>query len=306
MIILLYIAVIAFFLLLAFSFQSQEPMRVVERLQKVQNAAAQNKLGGLRDQEVMQKSLAVRVLLPLADKFSKLFATVTPVGMLDQCRKDIAKAGMTGKVTPTQITTLSWIFLIGLPIFFFFLTLSKPKDQMTWGLIAISGILGYRMPLGIIQSKGSKRQSEIQKALPFTFDLVSIGVESGVSFDGAIALVAEKTTGPLTDELNLTLNEIRLGKSRNDALKDLSERIGLDDLRNFLTAVSYISKMGGSLVEVIRVQTDTLRTKRRQRAEEKAMKTPVKIMIPLVLFIFPAMFIVILGPAAVQMSKGNF
>jgi tight adherence protein C len=120
-----------------------------------------------------------------------------------------------------------------------------------------------------------------------------------MALDGAMTIVMEKSTGPMADELNLTLREIRLGKGRNEALIDMGERIGLDELKAFVTAVTYIARLGGSLVDVIRIQAAAMRLKRRQRAEEKAMKTPVKIMIPLVLFIFPSMFIVILGPAVV-------
>ncbi len=304
--ILISISILAFVLLVAFSLKSTEAHSLLDRLEKVGPGSGARKGSNIRDQEVMNQSLAVRVLLPLADKCSKTFSQLTPIGMLEQCRKDIASAGFTGKVTPVQLTTLSWIFLIGLPIFFFILTIAQPKDQMTWGLIAVSGLIGYRMPLGIVQGKAKGRRAQILKALPFTFDLISIGVESGISFDGALALVAEKTNGPLTDEINITLNEIRLGKSRNEALKDFSERIGIDDLRVFLTSVIYISKMGGSLVDVIRVQTEAMRVKRRQRAEEAAMKAPVKIMFPLVLFIFPAIFVAIMGPVVIRALNGEF
>jgi tight adherence protein C len=107
----------------------------------------------------------------------------------------------------------------------------------------------------------------------------------------------------MADELGLTLREIRLGKGRNEALVDMGDRLGVEELKSFVTAVTYIARLGGSLVDVIRIQAQAMRIKRRQRAEEKAMKTPVKIMIPLVLFIFPSMFIVILGPAAITMKE---
>jgi tight adherence protein C len=116
-------------------------------------------------------------------------------------------------------------------------------------------------------------------------------------------IVMEKSVGPMADELNLTLREIRLGKGRNEALIDMADRVGLDELKSFVTAVTYIARLGGSLVDVIRIQAQAMRIKRRQRAEEKAMKTPVKIMIPLVLFIFPSMFIVILGPAGISIIQ---
>jgi tight adherence protein C len=170
-------------------------------------------------------------------------------------------------------------------------------------MLFIGFLLGYRLPFGYIQGKAKKRQHEIRKALPFTLDLISISVEAGMALDGAMAIVMEKSTGPMADELNLTLREIRLGKGRNEALIDMADRVGVEELKSFVTAVTYIARLGGSLVDVIRIQAQAMRIKRRQRAEEKAMKTPVKIMIPLVLFIFPSMFIVILGPAAITMQE---
>lgn len=289
------------FVMLGMAFKPREVTGVASRLQKVQ--AQMTKGSVLRDEEVMKRSFVERVMLPLADKSAKIFSGITPQGMLDGCRKDIAAAGLTGKVTPTQITTLSWLLMIGLPSFLFLLTATGPRTDRTWQFIILSGVIGYRMPVGVVAGRAQKRKHEIQKALPFTLDLISISVEAGVAFDGAMAIVAEKTKGPLTDELNLTLNEIRLGKARNEALSDMAIRLGVDDLKSFLTAVIYISRLGGSLVDVIRIQATAMRIKRRQRAEEKAMKTPVKIMIPLVLFIFPAMFIVILGPAGIQLIE---
>lgn len=280
--------------------RSTEAPSIGKRLEGLQASATDKQ--GLRDAEEMNKSFIVRVVLPLADKMSKLFSGITPATALEKCRLDIAAAGMTGKVSPVQITTLSYMLLIALPAFFYFLTAIKIERTMKdYAIIGIAAVLGYRVPFGFVQGKAKRRRHEIQKALPFTLDLISISVEAGMAFDGAMAIVAEKTRGPLTEELNLTLREIRLGKGRNDALTDLGKRVGVDDLRSFLTAVTYISRLGGSLVDVIRIQANAMRIKRRQRAEEKAMKTPVKIMIPLVLFIFPAMFVVILGPAGMQL-----
>lgn len=300
-IILIFGCVMGFFILLGMSFKSGEPVKVTERLQKVQGTSGGRK--SIRDQDVMDQSLVVRVIIPMADKWGKLFSGITPAGMLELCRKSISSAGLNNRITPIQLATISWMLMIFLPSFLFLLTAMGHRDRNTWFMIAIFAMLGYRLPMGIVQGKAKKRLHEIQKALPFTFDLIGIAVEAGLSFDSSMSMVAEKLTGPLSDELNTTLNEIRLGKSRNDALQALANRIDLEDLRNFLIAVIYISRMGGSLVEVIRVQTDALRVKRRQRAEEKAMRAPVKIMIPLVLFIFPTLFIVILGPAVAGYMK---
>jgi len=258
----------------------------------------------LRDQEEMQKSAFTRVVLPMVDRFSRFFSSMTTATSLERARVYIAQAGLTGKVTPTQITTLSYILMLLLP----FMSLSftgVPTSLLSYQslILFIAFFLGYRFPYGYIQGKAQVRQNEIRKALPFTLDLISISVEAGMALDGAMAIVQEKSTGPMADELGLTLREIRLGKGRNEALVDMGNRIGLDELKSFVTAVTYIARLGGSLVDVIRIQAQAMRIKRRQRAEEKAMKTPVKIMIPLVFFIFPSMFIVILGPAAITMAE---
>ncbi len=251
----------------------------------------------------MQKSAFTRVILPLVDRMSRLFSAMMPNSSLDRARKTIAQAGLTGKVTPTQIMTLSYVLMILVPLMS--LSFASPPSLISYqsAILFIAFVLGYRLPYGYIQGKAQARQHEIRKALPFTLDLISISVEAGMALDGAMAIVQEKSTGPMADELGLTLREIRLGKGRNEALVDMGERIGLEELRSFVTAVTYIARLGGSLVDVIRIQAQAMRIKRRQRAEEKAMKTPVKIMIPLVLFIFPSMFIVILGPAAITMVE---
>lgn len=270
---------------------------------RLQRASGREEGPGLRDAEQMQKGLVQRVFLPLAAKWSRRFSAITPAKMVADADQAIAEAGMTGQLTGAQLTTLSWMLAGGLPVFFFFLfTPHVMKGTFSFGLLmaicAVAAALGYRFPLGVVRGKANKRKHEIQLALPFTFDLISISVSAGMAFDGAMAVVAERTKGALADEMRRTLREINLGISRADALNNLVRRTGVDDLRTFIAAVNYIAKLGGSLVDVINVQTEAMRVKRRQRAETKANQAPVKIMIPLVLFILPCLFIVILGPAA--------
>jgi len=292
-------------LLLGFAFHpSSETTSISQRLEGLKAGQQQRAVTTLRDQDEMGKSAFTRVVLPMVDKLSKLLGSMTSGASLNRARISIAQAGMQGKVTPAQITTLSYILMIVVP----FMSLSFtgiPTGFLTQAtaILFIGFILGYRLPFGYIQGKAKARQHEIRKALPFTLDLISISVEAGMALDGAMAIVQEKSTGPMADELGLTLREIRLGKGRNEALVDLGDRVGVEELKSFVTAVTYIARLGGSLVDVIRIQAQAMRIKRRQRAEEKAMKTPVKIMIPLVLFIFPSMFIVILGPAAITMTE---
>jgi tight adherence protein C len=304
--ILLCICVFGFVVLLGVAFSpKQETTSISQRLEGLKAGQAQQRgVASLRDQDEMSKSAFTRVVLPMVDKLSKVFSQMTPVRSLDRARRDIATAGLQGKIMPTQITTMSYVLMIVMPILMLPYT-GIPTSLVSYGtfILCISFFLGYRLPYGYIQGKAKARQHEIRKALPFTLDLISISVEAGMALDGAMAIVMEKSTGPMADELNLTLREIRLGKGRNEALIDMADRVAVEELKSFVTAVTYIARLGGSLVDVIRIQAQAMRIKRRQRAEEKAMKTPVKIMIPLVLFIFPSMFIVILGPAAITMKE---
>ena len=298
-------------LLLAVGFgnMKSKPVSLAARVRQAQVIGDEGL--ALRDSEEMDKSLITRVFLPLANKWSKNFSGVTPATMVIKADEMIAQAGMIGKVTGVQLTTLSWLMMAGLPAFMFLLFMPHVARgtiniSMLLAVCAISAFLGYRLPVGIVQGRAKKRAHEIQLALPFTFDLISISVEAGMAFDGAMSVVAERTKGALADEMRRTLREINLGIQREEALKNLAKRSGVEDLRTFITAVNYITRMGGSLVDVIKVQTEAMRVKRRQRAEHTANQAPVKIMIPLVLFILPCLFIVILGPAALLLiNKGG-
>jgi len=283
---------------------SSETSAISQRLEGLRVSSQKRSGTSLRDQDEMSKSLFSRLVLPMADRSSNFFSQLTPTRSLDRARRAIVTAGLQNKVTPGQITSLSYSLMLLVP----FLSLSFAGIPMallskSTLILVLGAALGYRLPYGYVQGKAKARQHEIQKALPFTLDLISISVEAGMALDGAMQIVMEKSTGPMADELNLTLREVRLGKGRNEALVDMADRIGIDDLKSFVTAVTYIARLGGSLVDVIRIQAQAMRVKRRQRAEEKAMKTPVKIMIPLVFFIFPSMFIVILGPAVISIMR---
>ena len=193
--------------------------------------------GSLRDQDEMSKSLVTRVILPMAEKWSKFFSQLTPVTSLNRAKTSIIRAGLQGKVTPGQITTLSYILMVVLPVTSFPAAQMMASSKfMFWAIVGISALLGYRLPYGFVEGKAKARQHEIRKALPFTLDLISISVEAGMALDGAMAIVMEKSTGPMADELALTLREIRLGKGRNEALIDMGNRIGLDELKAFVTA----------------------------------------------------------------------
>jgi tight adherence protein C len=146
------------------------------------------------------------------------------------------------------------------------------------------------------------RQKLVLKTLPDALDLVTTCVEAGLGLDGALARVAEKSSGPLADELTRMLREVAMGKLRREALTETADRIGVDELTSFVNAIIQAEQLGVGIAQVLRVQSDQMRTRRRQRAEKTAHEAPIKMIFPLVLFIFPAFMLVILGPAVLRIA----
>ncbi len=172
------------------------------------------------------------------------------------------------------------------------------------------GLLGWIGPDFWLSRKARERQLEISKILPSALDLLTVSVEAGLGFDQALARISAKLHGPLADEFERTMREIQLGSSRVVALQRLALRSGVDGLRSFVSAIIQADKLGIGLAQVLRIQSASLRERRRLEAQERAMKAPVKMLFPLVLFVFPAVFIVILGPALIHViqlfSHGGF
>jgi len=167
-------------------------------------------------------------------------------------------------------------------------------------LLGITAAFGFFFPDLWLNSKIGARQKMVQKALPDVLDLLCVSVNAGLGFDSALAKVVEKTKGPLTEEFARSLQEIRMSKSRKDALRALSGRVGLSDLTSFIAALIQADQLGVSIATVLKIQSEQMRTRRRQRAEEKAQKASLKMLFPLIFFIFPAMFIVLLGPVVLS------
>jgi tight adherence protein C len=163
-------------------------------------------------------------------------------------------------------------------------------------------VLGFFGPDAWLRRKIDERRVSMQKALPDVLDLMVISVEAGLGFDSALSRVVATVPGPLSEEFFRMLQETRVGVSRRDAMRHLMDRTDLDELRSFLLAMIQAEAFGVTIANVLRVQADEMRIKRRQRAQEKAFAAPVKLVFPLVFCIFPALFIVLLGPAAIQIS----
>ena len=186
--------------------------------------------------------------------------------------------------------------------------LNQSKDlivvQFAWQqailLAIVSAVASYLMPQFLLSKKITERQQEIQQTLPDVLDLLTVSVEAGLGFDSALVKVVDKIKGPISEEFERLLQEIRMGKPRRDAMRDLGNRTNVEDLANFITAIVQADKLGVSIGKVLRVQSNQIRLKRKQRAEEAAMKAPIKMLLPLVFFIFPTIFIILLGPAVIK------
>jgi tight adherence protein C len=170
-------------------------------------------------------------------------------------------------------------------------------------LLVLTIALGFAMPKVYLDNRVRLRQKQIQLSLPDSFDLITTCVEAGLGLEAALARVAEKIGGPFGEEITIMLHEVAMGRLRRDAMKDIAERTDVPDLTAFINAVIQAESMGTSIAAVLRVQAEQMRIKRRQRAEQQAHAAPIKMMFPLVLFIFPTLFIVILGPAGISIYE---
>ena len=171
-------------------------------------------------------------------------------------------------------------------------------------LLTLGGaFVGFVMPDFVLSAKARARREAVRAQLPDALDLLAVSVEAGLGFDGAISKLAEHMDGALTEEFNLALNEMRIGEGRQEALKKMAERCDTPEISSFTRAIIQADQLGISLGRILRVQAADTRLKRQAAAEEKAMKAPIKMLFPTVIFIFPAMFIVVLGPALIGLAK---
>ncbi len=247
----------------------------------------------------MTDSIGVRVFGPLGASLGRKLAALLPTRWIQYLERRLVQAGQ-----PTTLTGfLLAVFLAETGMLFIGFVVALAAGGLTGKGLMILGataVLGLFLPRTWLESRVRARQKAILKSLPDAFDLVTVCAEAGLGLDAALARVAEKVKGPFGEELSLSLREISLGKLRRDALTELGERTGVADLIQFVNAVIQAETMGTSIATVLRIQAEQMRIKRRQRAEQQAQQAPVKMIFPLVLCIFPTLFIVILGPAGLR------
>jgi tight adherence protein C len=255
----------------------------------------------------MSMTRSERIFVPLFDKLATFVMGFTPENQIETIRLKLERAGK-ADMEPTsffaQRIMMTVVFGIG-GFAVFFMVLEWPFIQVI--LASIGGAaLGYYLPVAQLDSATKKRQEEIVKALPDALDLMTICVEAGLGFDTAMGKVYEKWDNDLARAFGRVLQEIQLGKLRREALRDMSYRMDVPDVTAFTGAIIQADQLGVSISKILRVQSEQMRIKRRQRAHEKANQAPVKMMIPMVFLIFPSIWVVLMGPAVVLLKDQGF
>lgn len=232
----------------------------------------------------------------------RLAASVTPKGYAAKLDRLLALAGRPAAMPlPRLLVAKPAIALIAAIIMMLFLSRGATPQLVL--LAVFTTLLGYFVPDLLIYSRGAERQKKIQLELPNTLDQMLISVEAGLGFESAMARAGHNGKGPLAEELIRTLQDMQVGRSRRDSYTALADRSNVQDLRNFVRAVVQADTYGIAIAKVLKAQAGDMRVKRRQRAEHKAMKLPVLVLFPLLLFIFPVIFIIILGPAVINIIE---
>jgi tight adherence protein C len=252
---------------------------------------------------VAHKPFRERVLVPLGERLARWTLKLHPRTTIDGVSARLLAAGLGRSLSPTAFLAFkSGLAIGGIILGAVFGGAVAGAGGVLLLSIALAGV-GFIVPDLAVSSKARQRKEHIRAELPDALDLMAVSVEAGMGFDGAISKLTENMSGPLADEFALTLSEIRIGESRQDALKKLSARTSTPELASFVRSIIQADQLGISLGRILRVQATDSRNKRQAAAEEKAMKAPIKMLFPTVLFIFPAMFLVILGPAFLNLSK---
>jgi tight adherence protein C len=260
----------------------------------------------------LSQPFSERVIVPLLQNLSEFAQRFTPKSNLEQARHQLRLAGLEHKFQAGQLFIARLVGAAGLLVLGLVLALSSSSTPMYQRILMPVGglVLGYYLPVLLLKSKIDRRQEEVLKALPDALDLLTICVEAGLGFDAAMSKVAEKWDNELSLAFSRTVQQMQLGKLRREALRDMANSLDVSDVTSFVAAIVQADQLGVSMAKVMRIQSEQMRIKRRQRAEEKARQAPVKIMIPLVFFIFPTILIVLLGPAILQIKDsgiiGNF
>ncbi len=247
----------------------------------------------------LSQPFSQRVLVPMVQASAQFMARFTPQRTLEATRHKLELAGNPNNWSAAEFLGIRGLVALLLAALVFFLTLllkTEPIKRLLF--LAVVAMLGYFLPTIWLGSRIRRRKDEIIKTLPDALDLLTISVEAGLPFDGAMQRVADKWDNEISRGFQRMLTELRVGKSRRDALRDMADRMDVPDVTSFVAALIQADQLGISIAKVLRIQSEQMRIKRRQRAEEKAHQAPIKMLLPMTFLIFPTILIIILGPAA--------
>ena len=252
--------------------------------------------------EEMRESFAERVIDPVYERMIQALGNLAPSSIKKQYEQLLSSSGTRGTMKFNNIIAIQ--LMLGLLLAFGTHFLMRLTEQPTNGLyVVLASAAGFLLPYSSLKTKSRKRIEAIEYALPSFLDVLYVSVEAGLAFDMAIYRTTDKMKGPLSEELLFTMNEISKGRGRSEALREMVKRTQVPDLATFVTSIIQAEEMGSNIGNVLRIQADTMRLNKRQRAETQAAKIPTKMLFPIVFFMFPALFVVILGPAVLNIME---
>ncbi len=296
---ILVFSTIVIFVLIIYQILFAGKITITERLQEIK------KIGNeLDDDNDLRKPFMDRIIKPAYHKLGTTLGNLTPKEIKHKIEKKIIYAGNPWNLTFNSFLAMQVLLGVMLSaIFLLVFKIAGIQNDRLFLFMIVMYLFGFFLPWIVLSSKVTTRQSEIQKSLPDMLDLLLVSVEAGLGFDMALKRVADKMPGELSKELNRALEEMRRGRSREEALRGISKRTGVADLSSFISAMIQAEQLGSNIANTLRIQAVSMRHKRRQRAEEMAMKAPIKMLFPLIFFIFPTLFVVLLGPAAIRIMQ---
>jgi len=257
------------------------------------------------EQVELSQPFGERVLIPIIRRIGEFSARFTPQKAIQDTARRLELAGNPWPIDAPTFLAIRFVLAVVFGGFLVTVVLISPPSSATDNFLYIGGstLAGFFLPHLMLTSRITRRQTEVRKAMPDALDLLTICVEAGLGFDASMSKISEKWENELSLAFARAIREMQLGKTRRDALKDMADRIGLAEMTSFVAAIIQSEQLGVSMARVLRIQSDQMRVKRRQYAEEQAHKAPVKMIIPMALLIFPSIMIIILTPAALQIAN---
>ncbi len=248
-----------------------------------------------------------RVFVPMIRRVSEFLVRFTPQKTLESTTRLLELAGNPRNMRAAEFIVVRGVFTVFFAALVFLMMSRLGSAEIGKRLLYTLGaaVLGWYLPFMLLRSMVDRRKDAIIKKLPDALDLMTICVDAGLTFNASMQKVDEKWDDPLANEFGRVIHEMQLGKSRRQALRDMSDRMDVPDVTSFIAAVLQADQLGVGIGKILRIQSEQMRVRRRQRAEEKAQQAPVKMLFPMVFLIFPSIFVVLLGPAGFQMLRSD-